>query len=174
MSRNVNRLLSSCSECAGDQVCWTQDGNFRQVDAYGCSSTVKCLCCSGYSLVVALPTLHARIHLSDFGLKRGNAPHQRPLDDFRMAEQLVKCLVFDRWPSPATIVDFGIDSSSHLGALQAVVHAGCTAYDLDRVMGDGPAITQLIRAVPDQPYPFVEFRTVYDGYTPFVDDEENL
>lgn len=54
------------------------------------------------------------------------------------------------------------------------MHAGCTAYDLDRVMGDGPAITQLIRAVPDQPYPFVEFRTIYDGYTRVVDDEEDF
>ena len=173
MRRFWNRLLSSCSESAGVLKYRGKVSSRRQIDAYGSSSTIQCLCCDGYSLVVDLPNLHACIYLSDFGLKRGNAPHQRPLDDFRMAQQLVKCLVSDCWPSPATIVDFGIDSSSHLGALQAVVHAGCTAYDLDRVMGDGPAITQLIRAVPDQPYPFVEFRTVYDGHTPVVDDEEN-
>ena len=39
-----------------------------------------------------------------------------------------------------------------------------TAYDLDRVMGDGPAITRLIRSVPYQPYADVEFQTAYDDF----------
>ncbi len=75
----------------------------------------------------------------------------------------MECLRNDVWPSPATIVDFGIDTARHLGALQNAVRFGFTAYELDRVMGDGSAITKLVNATPKQPYGFVEFRTVYDG-----------
>jgi hypothetical protein len=103
------------------------------------------------------------IHFVDFHFKRGDGLHQRPLDDVSMATRLVECLVEDRWPSPATIVDFGIDTNRHLGALRHAVHQGCCIYDLDRVMGDGPAITQLVQAFPYQPYGPVEFRTAYDG-----------
>ncbi|REJ90721.1 MAG: hypothetical protein DWQ35_16095 [Planctomycetota bacterium] len=100
--------------------------------------------------------------MADFHLKRGDGLHQRPLDDVSMASRLVESLVQDTWPSPATIVDFGIDTDRHLGALQHAVHQGCAIYDLDRVMGDGPAITQLVRAFAHYPYGRIEFRTAYD------------
>ena len=61
-------------------------------------------------------------------------------------------------------MDYGIDSKRHLGALQHAVRAGVTAYDLDRVMGDGPAITRLVRSVPYHPYADVEFQTAYDTF----------
>lgn len=108
------------------------------------------------------------IHLADFHVKRGDAAGQRPLDDRSMAQRLVECLVDDVWPSPATIVDFGIDSPQHLGALQHAVRSGCTAYDLDRVMGDGPAITRLVRGFAQQPYGHVEFATLYDAVATMV------
>jgi hypothetical protein len=79
-----------------------------------------------------------------------------------MATKLYEDLVFDRWPSSATELDFGIDSSDHLGALQFAVQSGVTPYDLDRVIADGPAITQLVHSVPVQPYPVV-FKTIWDG-----------
>ena len=81
-----------------------------------------------------------------------------------MAERLVECLVSDEWPSPATVADFGIDSSAHYMALKHAVRTGITAYELDRVMGDGPAITQLVQGVPSQPCRFVRFRTLWDDY----------
>ena len=88
----------------------------------------------------------------------------RPLHDMVMAEELVECLKNDRWPSKATTVDFGIATPSHLGALQSAFWGGCNVYDLDRVMGDGRAITQLVQAVPEQRFPDVRFFTVYDGW----------
>ncbi len=80
-----------------------------------------------------------------------------------MATRLYEDLLLDRWPNSAAILDYGIDSSSHLGALQYAVRGGVTPYELDRVIGDGPAITELVRTPSAQPYGFVEFRTVWDG-----------
>lgn len=172
MMRIWNRNAARAVIWDGNLNCWTCGDEVRKVDSSGCSSTFQCVMCGYCSLVIALPTLNVVIRLSDFHLKRGDTQYQRPLNDFGMAKQLVESLCLDCWPSPATIVDFGINSSSHLGALQCAVLAGCTAYDLDRVMGDGPAITQLVRAVPDQLYPFVEFRTVYDGYCAVADGDD--
>lgn len=101
--------------------------------------------------------------MRDFHLKRGDGPCQRPMNDLRMAQQLFECLIWDVWPSPTTIVDFGIDSSAHLAALQYAARSGITAYDLDRVLGDGPAITRLVRSVPDQPDMSIQFQTLHDN-----------
>lgn len=89
----------------------------------------------------------------------------RPLHDMVLAEELVECLKNDRWPSRATTVDYGIATPSHLGALQSAHWGGCNVYDLDRVLGDGKAITQLVQAVQEQCYPDVRFFTVYDGWS---------
>ena len=134
-------------------------GSFDPVDRDESSTTVRCLSCHHCSLVVVRPHGHRVIFLSDFHLKRGDRPDQRPLDDLDMATRLVRCLVDDEWPTPATIVDYGIQSQHHLSALQHAVRCGCRAYDLDRVMGDGPAITELVNAFPGQPYGSVEFNT---------------
>lgn len=133
------------------------------LDASGYSTTVCCPHCCRDALCIQHPDFQVTIRLRDFSRKRGDWPQQRPLDDLSMAEALVDSLVLDEWPSPAAVVDFGIDSAEHLGALQHAVREGVTAYDLDRVMGDGPAITRLARSVPDQPYPNVSFVTAYDG-----------
>jgi hypothetical protein len=111
------------------------------------------------------PNFDYRIPLVNFSIKRGPHPDQRPLDDLAMAEHLVECLFLDVWPSNATVFDFGIESSRHLGALQQAVYVGATAYDLDRVMGNGWAITELVRAACCHPYRDVVFRTVYDEST---------
>lgn len=136
-------------------------GILAVVDQSECSATALCDRCDHASLIIDPPRAKACIHLSDFHLKRGD--HGRPLGDLNMATRLYEDLVLDRWPSPAATLDFGIDSSSHLGALQFAVRAGVTPYDLDRVLGDGPAITQLVRTAPVQPYGFVVFNTVWDG-----------
>lgn len=142
-------------------------GELEVIDRFESSSTTRCQACGLYSLFIWHPRFQQLILLSDFHLKRGDGPERRPLNDLTMATQLVECLVRDEWPSTATVFDFGIDSTSHLGALQFAVRKGITAYDLDRVMGDGPAITQLVRSIPGQPYGAIRFKTAYQGLAAF-------
>lgn len=144
---------SKCAHC-GDGV--------KQVDSFADSQTVRCIQCGRCALIKSSLIIRTVIPLVDFHLKRGSGFKKRPLDDLSMAEGLVECLRNDCWPSMATVSDFGIDTFSHLGALQSAHWAGCNVYDLDRVLGDGRAITQLIRAVPEQRYPDVEFFTTWD------------
>lgn len=124
---------------------------------------MRCDECHRCSLVVTPPSFGLTIALANFHRLRGSGTGQRPLDDRSMAVRLVDCLILDQWPSPASIIDWGIDSAHHLGALQHAVVVGITAYDLDRVLGDGPAITALTRGVPRQPYRDVVFTTAYDA-----------
>jgi hypothetical protein len=130
------------------------------------SETLACAICRHCTLQIGHQKLDlgfkARIPLRHFHLKRGNGPYQRPLDSRPTATSLVDHLTLDVWPSMAAIVDFGIDTGLHYGALQHAVLMGITAYELDRVLGDGVAITMLVTAIPDQPYGSVRFRTAYD------------
>ena len=119
------------------------EGTLTTLDSHGSSKTLQCDACRMCRLVVRHPNFGMTIPLADFHLKRGDDADQRSYGDLAMATQLHSCLIDDVWPSSATIVDFGIESRSHLGALQHAIRAGCTAYDLDRVMGDGAAITRL-------------------------------
>lgn len=137
------------------------------IDRHNSSSTLCCRYCGSWTLEIRRPDFELSIPLGGLHLKRGDALDLRPLTELRMATQLVERLVTDQWPSPATIVDFGIESSAHLGALQFAVRSGITAYDLDRVMGSGPAVTQLVRGIPGQPYGNVEFVTAYDTLLDF-------
>ena len=74
---------------------------------------------------------------------------------------LYRSLRFDEWPSQATIVDFGIESPAHLGALQyAVIHDEVTLEELDQALGNGAAIQSLISE--QNPYRHVMFRTDWD------------
>lgn len=74
---------------------------------------------------------------------------------------LYRSLRFDEWPSQATIVDFGIASTAHLGALQyAVIHDEVTLEELDGALGNGLAIQALISE--RNPYRHVTFRTDWD------------
>jgi len=144
----------------------------RIADQHETSVTVYCPNCDRYLLVVGWPDNHQVIPLADFHLKRGYEPDQRPLNDLSMATRLVRCLTDNTWPTPATVMDFGIESEAHFGALQHAVRCGRTAYDLDRVMGDGPAITQIVRSVPNQPYASVEFRTAFDDMAELMKEPE--
>jgi len=139
------------------------------VDASEHIQTRACPACGRCTLMVRHPRFELCVSLADFHVKRGDNQEQRPLDDLDMATRLFECLVRDEWPSPAITVDYGIASPEHLGALQHAVRAGIRPYELDRVMGDGPAITQLVRGVPRQPYRCVTFRTAYDDYQDFLD-----
>ena len=78
-----------------------------------------------------------------------------------MAKSLIQRLERYVAPTPAMEIDYGIDTYTHFVALRFAVQAGLTAYDLDRVAGDGPAITCLVRSVPHQPY-FIKYETIWD------------
>ena len=137
-------------------------GSLQSLDTNQNSTTAQCMTCRQCYLIIDRTDLYLAIPLRDFHLKRGEPPTRRPLHELGFATRLVQCLQFDTWPSPATVIDYGIVTSSHLGALQFAVGSGITAYDLDRVMGDGPAITRLTSGVPGQPYDEVTFETFYD------------
>jgi hypothetical protein len=86
---------------------------------------------------------------------QSNKPHAavRPV-----TENVFWSLILDVWPNPAGIQDFGLRSNHHYAALQyAVRDDGVTREELDRALGDGEAITALIR--PGNPYRGVTFQT---------------
>jgi len=147
-----NRLPTYC-QCDRESVV---------LDYHGISRTEQCRDCGYCSLVIDRRPEPVLIRLCDFHRTRGDDYDQRPFHELRMAEQLVNCLTHDVWPSSAAVVDFGIATDRHRDALQHAVRTGFSAYDLDRVTGEGPAITQLVRAAPGQQYADLEFRTAYD------------
>jgi hypothetical protein len=60
------------------------------------------------------------------------------------------------------VIDFGIESERHYGALQhAVCEDEVSPEQLDRALGNGAALTALIR--PENPYNGVEFKTFWDA-----------
>ena len=138
-------------------------GSLKLVDAHRGSKTLQCTTCKLCTLEVRHHELKLSIALRDFHLKRGDDPAQRPLSDTSMASGLIECLHKGTRPSMATIVDFGIDSKQHFVALQNAMIHGITAYDLDRVLGDGPAITWLVNGACRNKRPQVRFETAYDG-----------
>jgi hypothetical protein len=78
-----------------------------------------------------------------------------------LTRELYKALRLDEWPSHAACLDFGIESATHLGALQyAVINDGVTIEELDRALGNGRALQALIG--PKNPYRHVVFRTDWD------------
>jgi hypothetical protein len=132
------------------------------MDTSGGSSTLQCINCKLCSLEIWQPEFALSISLRDFHLKRGDGPDQRPLCDLSMASELVECLRTLNRPSLATLVDFGIDHSLHYAALRKAVLAGVSAYDLDRVLGDGPAITALVNGALGRKHAQVQYQTAYD------------
>lgn len=63
-------------------------------------------------------------------------------------------------------MDFGIDSSSHLGAIQFTLREGLvTPEELDSAMGKGAALTGIAQR-GDNPYRDVTFETSWDRLTP--------
>ena len=82
-----------------------------------------------------------------------------------LTEDLILCCQLDTWPKMPTVVDFGIDSSSHLGALQyAIREELVTPQELDAAMGNGPRLTEIAQR-GDNPYRDVAFRTAWDDLT---------
>jgi hypothetical protein len=79
----------------------------------------------------------------------------------RVARNVHAALLNDEWPTAAGVEDFGLRSTEHYGALQyAVRYHGVTVEKLDDVLGNGPAITELIRE--GNPCRGVVFTTAWD------------
>ncbi len=148
----TEKELVSC-ECEGE----TED-----VDSFLESRTVRCVACRRATLVARHANYELVIPLRSFHRTRGSKSGQRRFDDWSMATNLWRCLVDLKQPSPAAVVDFGIRSRAHFDALRHAVRQGISAYELDRVLGDGPAITQLVNGIPEQPELGIQFHTEYD------------
>jgi hypothetical protein len=83
-----------------------------------------------------------------------------------LTQQLIECCQLDVWPSKATVIDFGIKTSSHLGALQyAIREELVTPHELDAAMGKGDKLTEIAQR-GENPYRFVTFRTAWDDLGP--------
>jgi len=134
-----------------------------KLDDSGHSTTLCCPRCRHGVLVINHPDFEVAVVLDDFCRKRGEGPAQRPLSDRQIAESLVDSLAMEQWPSAAVVLSFGIESPQHYDALLHALQVGVLTYDLDRVQGDGRAITCLVRSLPGQPYPSIRFSTAYDG-----------
>ena len=93
------------------------------------------------------------------GLSGGEAatPGIRPL-----TRRLIHSAVFDAWPDHAAIVDFGIDSDRHLGALHHAIPQGLvTPEELDAAIGQGEKLTEIARRGRN-PHGDFTFRTAWD------------
>jgi hypothetical protein len=123
---------------------------------------MQCTSCKLCTLVKRHRDYALSISLRDFHLKRGDNVDQRPIGDLASATQLIDCLHKGRRPPLATLLEFGILKRRHFEALQDAMIHGVTAYDLDRVLGDGPAITWLVNGALCKRERSISFTTVYD------------
>lgn len=128
------------------------------IDGKGWSCTYACDNCSRGLLAITSPKMTLLIPLVIFAYRTDVGPREQS----DIPDDLVSAVIANHWPSLNTVCQFAIKSERHLHSLQHAVLAGVTSYDLNRVMGDGPAITALIRGIPGQPYPETVFSTYYD------------
>jgi hypothetical protein len=102
---------------------------------------------------------------------------QRHFEQVRpLTEHLWFCLMFDSWPdSPAVLIDFGIASADHFGALQYAAHDDFISIDqLDKLLGNGPALTPAIDENDGNPYKGIIFKTPYDVYEQIVSNDKSI
>ena len=83
-----------------------------------------------------------------------------------LTTKLIDAIRLDLYPqSNAVLCDFGIDSQAHYEALYYPVRNGdIDAETLDSVLGNGPAITKLVRSFDVNPHKDIVFKTVYDMF----------
>ena len=93
--------------------------------------------------------------------------------DKRFAEELLSVrpvtrglvinILLDQWPSHTAVVDFGIDSQKHYEALYwPIREAEIMPKELDAALGDGPALTAMLRQAASNPHKDVTFSTSWD------------
>lgn len=80
-----------------------------------------------------------------------------------VTQDCYESLMMDEWPRAAAICDFGIDSQKHYEALYDPIRKGeIKIEDLERVLGSGPAITELVNQCPANRYKGIVFETAWD------------
>jgi hypothetical protein len=84
-------------------------------------------------------------------------PNVRPV-----AQNCYDSLILDVWPRQAAIVDFALDSDAHYAALQSAIKAGATVEELDAALGNGVALTALVKKYV--PSAETVFSTAYDDF----------
>ncbi len=111
--------------------------------------TLRCTDCDECYLVIKWDRRPAGvIHLRDFLKRRGDGPGHRPLNEMSMAKNLSRAMLKQHERiSPATLLDFGIRTKEQFTALMRAVHISANSFMLDRVLGDGKAITALVRYI---------------------------
>jgi hypothetical protein len=112
----------------------------------------------------------------DFWMDGVEPEVERPVRPLTL--ELIDCCQLDVWPGMATITDFGLKTSSHLGALQFAIREGLVMpHELDAAMGNGDKLTKIAQR-GDNPYRNVEFRTAWDDMGPepeeFLAPEETI
>lgn len=81
----------------------------------------------------------------------------------RVTQNLVESMILDIWPRAAAICDFGISSQEHYNVLHRLIRIGkIMPEELDAVLGNGPAITNLVQKHKENPHPGLIFKTPYD------------
>lgn len=79
-----------------------------------------------------------------------------------LTQQLIQSAMFDTWPGNAAVMDFGIESDRHLGALHHAIRYGeVTPEELDAAMGNGEKLTEIAQR-GNNPYGDVSFHTAWD------------
>lgn len=155
MPRNENQKNRRC-DCGGT------------LESIGVCKTSKidhCVECHDCTLEVATEFMRVSVPLALYFKARVDVKNETSFNQVMSApKQLFHNLVMDTMPDELIGMLFGIESEKHLGTLQQLLRAGITEVELDRVMGDGHAITALAKALPHNPYGDVEFRTPFDEF----------
>jgi hypothetical protein len=77
---------------------------------------------------------------------------------------LIHSVLLDVWPRPGAIVDFGLDSQEHYQALYYPIREHeILPAQLDAALGNGEALTSLVRNARSNPHRDVEFSTSWDA-----------
>lgn len=85
-----------------------------------------------------------------------------------VTEKLFQAILLDCWPDGfAVCVDFGMDRKNRQQVYESYyyypIRAGeITAEQLDAALGNGPALTQLVRSCPSNPHKSIEIKTAWD------------
>ncbi len=90
-----------------------------------------------------------------------------------LTQHTYDALMMDIWPRSAAIVDFGIDSAAHLGALQSAIKHGGSIEELDATIDaahSGDALNAFVQKYA-RAYRDVSFETVYDLLPSDADDD---
>ena len=81
----------------------------------------------------------------------------------KTADSLIKSILFDVFPSIAVCTDFGISSQKHFESYYFPIRKGeITKEQLEKVVGNGKELTNLLRSVQSNPHKDIIIKTLWD------------